>query len=92
MTSRIESSAGENLMGRMFKDPVMGRQSGTAIQQLSPRTNMKSRRNPIPKRKTRGRTFPPKNSLVSHGAARNAPNVIKPRINFCTVKFDTEPL
>ena len=77
-------------MGRMFKDPVMGRQRGTAIQQLSRRTKTNSRRKPIPKRKASGSGLPPRDSLVSHGAATNAPNVINPRTSFCTVKLDTD--
>ena len=90
MTSRIDSSAGENLMGRKCKDPVIGRQSGTEIQQLSRRTKTKSRRKPIPKRKARGSEFPSRNSLVNHGAATNAPKVINPRTSFWTVKLDTD--
>ena len=76
-------------MGRIFKDPVMGMHSGTAIQQLSRRTKTNSRRKPIAKRIVRGSGLPPRNSLVSQGAAKNAPNVIKPRTSFWTVKFDT---
>ena len=77
-------------MGKIFKDPVMGRQKGTAIQQLSRRTKTNSRRNPTPKRKTKGSGFPPKNSLVNQGATKNAPKVINPRTSFCTVKLDTD--
>jgi len=77
-------------MGKIFKDPVMGRHNGTAIQQLSRSTNTTSKRKPSPKRKAKGSELPPRNSLVSHGAARNAPSVINPKISFCTVKLDTE--